>query len=267
MTDEQNTIPAPDLFEGMTAISALLDPAVAAFNDRRVISVFVDKTRVEKKAREIAFLRHKAAELGFSILEVKPEDLDALTSGKTHGGIVATCSDRTIPSLEDSKNVIRENGFYVFLEGIEDPYNFGYTLRSLYAAGADSVILPPRNWMGVAGLVARSSAGTSEKLPLYVAEPASVIPFFHSLGYRAACAEIRDSVDLWEAELARPLLLVIGGEKRGISRAVLDETDLRVRIGYGADFRGSLSSAASAAVLAFEVLRQNGRTENAKGPF
>ena len=43
-------------------------------------------------------------------------------------------------------------------------------------------------------------------------------------------------------------LLVIGGEKRGISRAVLSEADLRVRIGYHGNFRGSLSSAASAAV-------------------
>ncbi len=263
MFDEQNSvIPEPDLFEGMTAISALLDPAVSAFNDRRILSVFVDKTRAKKKAREIAFLQHKADELGFSVREVKPEDLDALTSGKTHGGIVAVCSDRTIPRLSESEGAIRENGFYVLPEGIEDPYNFGYTLRSLYAAGADGVILPPRNWMGVAGLVARSSAGASEKLPLFVADPATVIPFFHKLGYRAACAEIRDSVELWEADLTRPLLLVIGGEKRGISRAVLDETDLRVRIGYGTDFRGSLSSAASAAVLAFEVLRQergNGR--------
>ncbi len=256
MFDHQNTIPAPDLFEGMTAISALLDPSVAAHNDRRIQSVFVDKTRTEKKARELAFLRHKSEELGFPIIEVKPEDLDALTSGKTHGGIVATCSDRHIPALAASGNAIKPAGFYVFLEGIEDPYNFGYTIRSLYAAGADGVILPPRNWMGVSGLVARSSAGTSEKMPLFVAEPAEILPFFHSLGYRAACAEIRDSVELWEADLARPLLLVIGGEKRGISRAVLDACDLRVRIGYGTNFRGSLSSAASAAVLAFEVLRQ-----------
>jgi 23S rRNA (guanosine2251-2'-O)-methyltransferase len=152
---------------------------------------------------------------------------------------------------------IKEGGFYVLLEGIEDPYNFGYTVRSLYAAGADGVILPPRNWMGVAGLVARSSAGTSEKMPMFVSEPSEVIPLFKSKGYRAACAEIRDSVDLYEADLTLPLLLVIGGEKRGISRAVLSEADLNVRIGYHGNFRGSLSSAASAAVLAFEVGRQN----------
>ena len=259
MFDDSVTPNAPDLFEGMTAISAVLDPSIREFNDRRVISVFVDKTRMDKKSRELGFLRHKAEELGFEIQAVHPDDLDNLTSGKTHGGIVAVCSDRTLPLLSESADRIREDGFYVLLEGIEDPYNFGYTVRSLYAAGVNGVILPSRNWMGVAGLVARSSAGTSEKMPMFVAEPAEVIPFFKSRGYRAACAEIRDSVDLYEADLSLPLLLVIGGEKRGISRAVLSEADLNVRIGYHGNFRGSLSSAASAAVLAFEVARQNAK--------
>ena len=141
MSDE--FFPAPDLFEGMTAISAVLDPAIRAFNDRRVTAVFVDKTRMDKKARELGFLRHRAKELGFEITPVSPSDLDNLTSGSTHGGIVAVCSDRTIPPLSESMDKIREDGFYVLLDGIEDPYNFGYTLRSLYAAGVDGVILPP----------------------------------------------------------------------------------------------------------------------------
>ena len=263
MLEENTAANTPDLFEGMTAISAVLDPAIRDFNDRRVLSVFVDKTRMDKKSRELGFLRHKAEELGFEIQTVHPDDLDRLTSGKTHGGIVAVCTDRTLPRLAESMDSIKEGGFYVLLEGIEDPYNFGYTLRSLYAAGVDGVILPPRNWMGVAGLVARSSAGTSEKTPMFVAEPAEVIPLFKAKGYRAACAEIRDSVDLYEADLSLPLLLVIGGEKRGISRAVLAEADLNVRIGYYGSFRGSLSSAASAAVLAFEVGRQNAHENNA----
>ncbi len=255
MSDEK--IPSPDLFEGMTAISAVLDPAIREFNDRRVTAVFVDKTRMDKKARELGFLSHRAKELGFEITPVSPADLDNLTSGTTHGGIVAICSDRTIPALSESMDEIKEDGFYVLLDGIEDPYNFGYTLRSLYAAGVDGVILPPRNWMGAAGLVARSSAGTSEKMPLFIADPAEVIPAFHEKGYRAVCAEIRDSVELYEADLHLPLLLVIGGEKRGISRAVLATADANVRIGYRGNFRGSLSSAASAAVLAFEIARQN----------
>ena len=242
MSDEITRIPStPDLFEGMTAISAVLDPSIRDFNDRRIQTVFIDRTRTEKKAREIAFLRRKAAECGFAIEAVRPEDLAQLTSGTTHGGIVAVCSDRTIPSLPTDGAGIKPDGFYILLDGIEDPYNFGYTVRSLYAAGADGIVLPPRHWMGVAGLVARSSAGTSEKMPMWVADPAEAAATFHRLGYRVACAGIRDSVDLLEANLSLPLLLVIGGEKRGISRAVLDQSDLIVRIGGYSDYFTRLS--------------------------
>ena len=254
---EQINQTTPDLFEGMTAISAVLDPEIASFNQRKIKTIYVDKSRMAKKAREIAFLEHKAREFGFDIIPVPSADLDALTSGTTHGGIVAVCSDRPLPTLQDSLPLIKERGFYVLLEGIEDPYNFGYTIRSLYAAGVDGVILPPRNWMGVAGLVARSSAGTSEKTPMYISDPAESAELFKSLGYRVACAGIRDSVDVYEADLSLPLLLVIGGEKRGISSKVAAQADLTVRIGYKGNFRGSLSSAASAAVLGFEVMRQN----------
>ena len=60
MFDETVTPETPDLFEGMTAISAVLDESIRDFNDRRVLSVFVDKTRMDKKAREIAFLQRRA---------------------------------------------------------------------------------------------------------------------------------------------------------------------------------------------------------------
>jgi 23S rRNA (guanosine2251-2'-O)-methyltransferase len=60
-----------------------------------------------------------------------------------------------------------------------------------------------------------------------------------------------------DANLQFPVLLVIGGEKRGISAALLAQSDCTVRIDYGRNFRGSLSAASAATVLAFEVLRQN----------
>ena len=172
---------------------------------------------------------------------VGADELDAMTAGKTHGGFAARCSGRTIPGLEACPDAIRRDGFYVLPEGIEDPYNFAYTLRSLYAAGADGAILPPRNWMSAAGIVAKSSAGTSEKLPLFSCDPPRAAELFRSWGFRVICAGIRDSVDLYEADLRLPLLLVIGGEKRGISRGVLEHADPTVRIGYSDrhGFRGS----------------------------
>lgn len=252
---EEEKFAASNILGGMTSISALLNAQGQGYNDRRLQSVLVDSARTEKLSRELRFLRAKAKELHFEIKIVESDEISSHTIGNSHGGVIAFCTERTLPQL--TAEHILPNGFYVYLEGIEDPYNFGYAIRSLYAAGVDGVILSPRNWMSAGGVVARSSAGTSELLPLYLAEPDVMTELFHERDYRIYAADIRDSVSIYEAKLDRPLLLVVGGEKRGISRALLDRADQIVRIDYGREFRGSLSAASAATVMAFEVMRQN----------
>lgn len=241
-----------DLLEGMTSISALLERPDAA---SRILEVLVDETKRTSKAKEIAFLQAKSKELGFPMHFVDPQTIDSIATGKTHGGILAKCRAIELPVLTAQE--ILPNGFYAYLDGIEDPYNFGYTLRSLYAFGIDGVILTERNWMSAAGVVARSSAGTSEKLPLYVSSVENAMELFRGAGYRIAAAGIRDAEDVIAADCSFPLLLVIGGEKRGISGKLLEKCDLILKIPYARPFRGSLPTASAASVLAFEIFRKN----------
>lgn len=264
MMQKNDTYENQILLEGMTSISALINGLRSGVNDRRLIRVLVDREKLKSKAKELSFLRAVSSELGYSIEEADVNAIDAMTNGTTHGGIVAICTDRTIPSLDvaitqDASVWQRPDGFFVMLEGIEDPYNFGYALRSLYASGVDGIVLSPRNWMNAASVVARSSAGASELLPMAVCEPETAARLLQQRGYRVICAGIRDSVSLYESNMTRPLLLVVGGEKRGISRTLLACADEIVRIDYGREFRGSLSTASAATVLAFEVLRQNSK--------
>lgn len=243
------------LFEGMTSIRAVIDGARNGVHTRRIMEIRFDGARKKAKEKELAYLTAVGREMGFPLLETTAAEIDALTSGTSHGGIVAFCTQRQIPTLQADS--LPENGFAVMLEGIEDPYNFGYALRTVYAAGADAVILSPRNWMQAAGIVSRSSAGASELLPLYIADGVEATHHARARGYKIACAGIRDSVSAFDADLKKPLLLIVGGEKRGISRALLDEADTVIRLDYGRPFRGSLSAASAASVLAYEVLRQN----------
>jgi len=253
MQEKQFTV-----FEGMTSISALIKAFEARPSKaRRINKILYDKKNVRGKFRQINFLRAKSASLGFFLEEAEQNEIDSLSSGKTHGGFVALCEDRELPAL--SYDDIPENGIFYLLEGIEDPYNFGYTLRSLYAAGADGVVISERNWMSAAGVVARSSAGCSELIELYTDTPEGSAEKFKSAGYKILCANIRDSKLIYEADLEAPVLLAIGGEKRGVSRALLDVSDGNIRIGYGREFNGSLPTAEAASVIAFEVAKVNGR--------
>ena len=114
-----------------------------------------------------------------------------------------------------------------------------------------------RNWMQAAGVVARASAGASEALPVFSGSVLESVKLCRSLGYKIVCAGIRDATGLYDADLKKPLLLIVGGEKRGISAEVMALADQTVRIDYGRQFRGSLSAAGAATVLGFEILRQN----------
>ena len=214
-----------------------------------------DDACAKKEKKELSWLEFRAEECGFEIKLTDPDTIDEMATGNTHGGIIAECGGRTLFPTDPAK--IKENGFYVMIEGIEDPYNFGYALRSLYAAGADGVILGKRNWMSAAGVVCRASAGASELIDVFSDDSfENAVDVFKSKGYKVVCADIENSVPIYEADLTRPILLVIGGEKRGVSRSILDKADSIVRIDYGRDFDASLSAASAATVVGFEVLRQ-----------
>ena len=111
--------------------------------------------------------------------------------------------------------------------------------------------------MSAAGVVARSSAGASEMLPIYSGDISDCIDLFKEHNYTIICADERTDNVLGTCPMLFPLLLLVGGEKRGISRGILEKADLLVRIDYATDFRASLSAASAATMFGYEIMRQN----------
>lgn len=255
MQKEEVKFTASRIFEGMTSIRAIIKAIDAGITDRRLEKIIFDKAKLKKIGKEIGYFRAVADKYGFTIEESDADTLDDMTIGSSHGGIIAVVSDRHFPALSELD--APERGFYVMIEGIEDPYNFGYSLRSLYAMGCDGVILGERNWMSAAGVVARSSAGASELFEFYRAEPTEAVKFFKDHGYTVVCADENTDNILGKADLKLPIFLIVGGEKRGISGAVIKEADILVKINYAREFRASLSAASAVTMLAYEINRQN----------
>ena len=255
MEKEYNKFVESYIFEGMTSIRAVLNSIDSGISDRKIVEVLYDRSRKDARFKELNYLSKISTKYGFTLTEMTEDEILEISIGNSHGGILAKCTPRSVPSL-NSVN-LPTGGFFVMLDGIEDPYNFGYALRSVYAAGADGIILPPRNWLTAAGVVARASAGASELLPLYTCEPADAADYFKNLGYKVICADKPNSVSIYEADLRKPIFLIVGGEKRGIRASVLEKADEIVRIDYGREFNASLSAASASTVIAYEIFRQN----------
>jgi len=256
MRKEESRFSDSNIFEGMISIRAILNASDNNISDRRIKKVYVSDDKAKKRSKELSYIKARSYDYGYTIETIPAEQFEELTVGNTHGGLLCEATDRTIPSLTKDTE-LKEKGFYVMIEGIEDPYNFGYCIRSLYAAGVDGIILTPRNWMSAAGVVCRASAGTSETVALYQCDSIEALRIFKEKGYSVICSDIKNSVSVYETELKFPLFLIVGGEKRGITSSLLAECDKIVRLDYKGEFNNALSAASAASILAFEIMRQN----------
>lgn len=236
------------LLEGHISVMAALEA-----HSREVTALYI---RQDNRDRPVARLERVARQEQVPVHRVDGAAVDELAQGKSHGGVVAVVGPRRFVAL-DGLGADTPAPFVVMIDGIEDPFNFGQAVRALYAAGAHGLVLRPRNWMSAAGTVARASAGASERIPVAIAESAAeAADFFRSRGLAVACAVEEQAQSLYAADLTGPLFVLIGGEKRGITRSFVRQADLRLRIPYARSFDQSLGSAAAAAVLGFEVMRQ-----------
>ncbi|MEO5986886.1 MAG: RNA methyltransferase [Candidatus Limnocylindria bacterium] len=238
----------PLTVEGHLSVEACLEGGV-----RRVRRIWA----VRPGDRRFGRLRALARERGVTIETVAAAVVDELASGRSHGGVVGLAGPRADVSVGSMIAKVGEGSLVVMLDGIEDPFNFGQAVRALYAAGIDGIVTR-RSWETALSTVTRSSAGATELLPTATAESVEdAAETCRRAGLRIAVAVgSEDATELSEADLSGGLFILIGGERRGVTRSFVDQADLRLGIGYGRAHAPALGAATSAAIIGFEALRQ-----------
>ena len=237
--------------EGIISIEAVL-----ASGSRDLFSIYFQPSNRKKKNMQWQRLKRVAEKAGVPVQAVDAAFIAERVTGQSHGGVIAEVGVRQFVELAALVEG-EKRPFIVMLDGVEDPFNFGQSIRGLYAAGVTGVVVRPRNWTFAAGVVARASAGASERISMAIAETAeSAAEFFRQHGLQVACTSEKGAVSIYEADLTQSMFLLLGGEKRGITRSFLSQADLKLVIPYKRPFSQSLGTTSSTAVIAFERLRQ-----------
>ena len=221
-------------------------------NVRTVSTITIDKN---KRTRDFLYIEKIAAAKNIPVQKANREFINKVTQNTTNGGIYANVGIRKFYPYK--KLLDHKNPFIVLLEGIEDPYNFGYTIRNIYAAGATGLIIPERNWTSADDIVIRASAGASEFIPTAITDNFSeFLTAAKQAGLCIVAAERKNAINIYNTNLTMPLVLAIGGQLRGLSHQVIDKTDIKIYIPYGNDFKNAFPAAGACAVIAFEIFRQ-----------
>ncbi len=186
--------------------------------------------------------------------------LDRACGTAHHQGIMARRGAyvyRSEAELLDRLPVLAEPALLVAADGLTDPMNLGNLCRSALSAGAHGVIIPKDRAAGVTPAVAKAAAGALEYLPVYrVTNLAQCLIRLKEAGLFIVGADAGAAQSIYQADLALPLVLVVGGEAKGLRPLVRRQCDLVLAIPQAAPEIGSLNAATAGAVVLFEIRRQ-----------
>ncbi len=219
------------------------------------------------RGRGIDEIIQRARTLGIKLTFRSRDALTALAGTSHHQGVVARASSRPYVEVEDILAVVRsrsEAPFLLALDQVQDPQNLGSLVRSAEAAGVHGVIVLRRHAVGLTGAVAKASAGALERLAVArVGNLSDTLRGLQGQGLWVVGAVPHGGAPLWQTDLTGPLVLVLGGEGRGLRPLVAKQCDRLVTIPMRGRV-GSLNTAVAGAVCLFEAVRQQAKKAGEK---
>lgn len=192
------------------------------------------------------------------VQKVPKKKLDQLTS-ENHQGVAAYVASYQYAELEDlfrKAEKKQEAPFFVILDELEDPHNLGSILRTADATGVHGVIIPKRRSVGLTQVVAKTSAGALEYVP--VVRVTNITNTIEELKERnvwvvGTDANATEDYRLLDGNIA--IALVIGNEGKGMSRLVKEKCDWTVHLPMKGKIP-SLNASVACSLLLYEIFRK-----------
>ena len=175
--------------------------------------------------------------------------MESICDTKTPQGVCASFETPAPLALDELP------GRIVALDGVQDPGNVGTIWRTADAAGFQALLLGAGGADPLSPKVQRSAMGSGFRVKYAMADPLSdALMELRRRGWRVLASDLQGEDFYAHDDLGEKFVLVIGSEARGISEAVREAADVRVRLPMrgGAE---SLNAAVAAGIMMYELMR------------
>ena len=203
---------------------------------------------IDERVTEILEL---ARETRIEVIEVNRKELDPYPA---HQGVALKVAPYKFRPLDEVLQRVSGVPLLVALDGVTDPRNLGAIIRSACAFGAHAVVIPDRRAAGMTAVAWKASAGAAARTPVVqIKNMTATIHDLQSEGYFVVGLDAGGEVSLAEMAVAdEPLMIVIGGEGKGLSRLVRESCDLVVSIPMSSAME-SLNASVAASIALYSV--------------
>ena len=192
------------------------------------------------------------------VQQVPVEKLNRITR-KNHQGVIAWLSQVSYSDISTVLPTIYESGqdpLILLLDGVSDVRNFGAIARSAECAGVHAIVIPFSGSAAINSDAIKTSAGALHRITVCrERDLVTAARFLRDSGLKLFAATEKAEEVLYEADMRGPVGIIMGSEDRGVSNALLKDSDHWISI----PMKGSISSlnvSVAAGIILFEAVRQ-----------
>jgi 23S rRNA (guanosine2251-2'-O)-methyltransferase len=240
---------------GLRAVEQLLSSDHA--DVRRIYAEYqTANPRVEALIRE-------ANARGIEIQPANRARLRQIGGEARHQGIIAEVRRNTVIDEAGLRSLVEkrlQSGgaklLLLVLDSVQDPHNLGACMRTADAAGVDAIVVPRHGAAGLNSTVSKVAAGAAESLS-FAAVPnlGRVLGWLTDYGVAIIGTSDEAPASLYDADLDRPLALVMGREHSGLSKGVAGRCEELVSLPMAGEV-SSLNVSVATGICLYEALRQ-----------
>jgi 23S rRNA (guanosine2251-2'-O)-methyltransferase len=216
---------------------------------RELIRLTATEAAAERLAAEIAA---RGVELRLASAE---EIARRLPPDAVHQGLLLEARPLAPIGLDE----LPANGFVLALDQITDPHNVGAILRTACAFAVDAVLTTERHSPEMTGALAKSASGALEHVPIVcVVNLARALDELGDMGFARIGLDSEAPASLDAVPLARPMVLALGAEGKGLRRLTRERCDALARIDLPGPIKSLNVSNACASALTIVARRLAG---------
>ena len=214
------------------------------------------------KSEQLAKIMTIVSDRGIRIIRGSDNDIWRMSRDNSEGvpEILALVGRDPTLDLDES---FEAGGLIWLLAGAAYPVNIGFCIRTAEVSGADAVIVDAELSNTERKAAKRASMKAHRFIPVHWGDGLRAVKKAKKAGFRIISVEDTGTKSPWETDLTGNIVLIVGGEKKGISKEILEYSDEIIRIPM-TGFVPSFNLQAPLSAVAVEAQRQ--RNSQNRGP-
>ena len=202
----------------------------------------------------ISKILNYADELAIKVIYGSENDLWRMSRSTSNGIPDVLCLVGRNPE-SSLKEILSKGGLVWLLAGASYPVNIGFCIRTAEVSGADAVIIDAELNNQERSAAKRASMKAHRFLPVFWTSGLESILMAKEYGFRIISVEDVGDSTPWDIDMTGDIVLVVGGERNGISEKILEQSDEIIRIPMSG-FVPSFNLQAPLSYVAIEAQRQ-----------